>query len=82
MTSDYFGLNDCIPEESWALNVIIWNEFYQGYKYAIPKNAPDQRGSSVKINLFVEAIHASNIVTSMSHSRFLIFIRKVVFKWY
>ena len=58
------------------------SEFYQGAKELIPTNAPDPRGYSVLINLFVDVIHTANILTRRSHYELLLFIRKVSIFWY
>ena len=55
-------------------------DLYPDAVEAIPPNAPEPRGEAVQINVFVDADHAGNIVTSRrSHSGFLLFLNWLQF---
>lgn len=59
-----------------------WSEFYFGAKEVILPNAHEIWGKSVYLNLFVDASHASNVVTHQSHTGFLIFIGRTPIIWH
>mmetsp|Transcript_24287 Transcript_24287/g.34811 ORF Transcript_24287/g.34811 Transcript_24287/m.34811 type:complete len:297 (-) Transcript_24287:210-1100(-) len=59
-----------------------WTDFYQDASEKIPSNAPEPRGNYVQINAFVDANHAGNRVTCMSHTGILIYLNKAPIIWY
>ena len=51
-------------------------------KPAIPDNVTEARVLSVNLNLFVDASHATNAVTRISHSGFIIFMERAPIIWH
>ena len=48
----------------------------------IPKNAPEPRGKSVQVNVYVDADHAGNKVTRRSQTGILIFLNMAPISWF
>ena len=48
----------------------------------LPQNMPKARGISVDINVFVDAIHASNKITRYLHTGIIIMINVAPVMWY
>jgi len=59
-----------------------WFEFYGDVQEAIPPNAPEPRGNSVQMNVFVDANHAGNLVTRRLHTGILIYCNEAQIVWY
>jgi hypothetical protein len=59
-----------------------WSEFYRDAREAIPPNAPEPRGNSVRMSCFVDADHAGNLVTRRSHTGILIFCNRAPILWF
>lgn len=59
-----------------------WHEFYPDAMEEIPVDRPKPRGKPVKINCFVDANHAGNVVTRRSHTGILIFVQNAPIIWF
>jgi hypothetical protein len=59
-----------------------WSSFYPDANETIPLNAPEPRGNSVLISHFVDADHAGNLVTRLSHTGILIFCNRAPIVWF
>jgi len=59
-----------------------WDDFYPDAKEEIPADAPETRGRSVQINMFVDADHAGDRITRRSHTGILIFLNRAPITWY
>jgi hypothetical protein len=60
-----------------------WHDFYQGAKESIPGDAPEPRGNVVSTHCFVDADHASNLITGRLQSGILLFvINRAPIIWY
>ncbi len=59
-----------------------WTDFYNDAHESIPPNAPEPRGKSIQINVFVDANHARNRVNCRLHTGILIFLNKAPIVWY
>lgn len=59
-----------------------WSDFYpDAYEQSSPR-APKPRGRPVKINCFVDANHAGNLVTRRSHTGIIIYVQNAPIIWY
>jgi hypothetical protein len=61
---------------------VNWSDFYGDVQEAIPPNAPQPRGKSLKMTCFVDADHAGNLATRRSQTGVLIFLNKAPIVWY
>lgn len=59
-----------------------WNEFYPDAYEPVPDNVPDPRIPELKISCFVDAYHAGNIMTRISHTGILIYLNNTPISWY
>jgi len=59
-----------------------WKEFYPWAKDEIPADMPKALGVAVKITMFVDASHASNLVTRQSRTGVLLFVNRAPIIWY
>ncbi|CAJ1937556.1 unnamed protein product [Cylindrotheca closterium] len=74
MDSAYMALTD-IPKSEW-------HEFYPWAKEVVPPDMPEALGRAVKIVMFVDASHASNLVTRQSRTGVLILLNHAPIVWY
>ena len=61
---------------------INMKEFYPDAEEILPTNCPEPRGRPVQINCFVDADHASNVVTRRSQTGILIYLNMAPIFWY
>ena len=59
-----------------------WKDYYPDAEEAIPPNMPMPRGEPMQINLFVDALHASDVVTRRSCTGIIIFLNGAPIHWY
>jgi len=59
-----------------------WKDFYGDVKEILPPNRPMPLGNPVHMSCFVDADHASNVVTRRSHTGTLIFLNGAPITWY
>lgn len=59
-----------------------WRAFYGDAKEAIPPNAPEARGKSVDLRLFVDSDHAGDLSTRRSRTGFFIFLNSAPIVWF
>jgi len=59
-----------------------WGEYYPDAEEELPPNMPEALGESVQITFFVDADHASDLVTWRSTTGIIIFINVTPVKWY
>ena len=48
---------------------------------AIPPNAPDPRGKSVDLRMWVDSDHAGDKITRQSHTGYFIFLNTALIDW-
>jgi hypothetical protein len=65
-----------------TFNKCDWAEFYPDAAEAIPSDAPEPRGKSVKMSCFVDADHAGCRVTRRSHTGIIIFVNRAPILWH
>jgi hypothetical protein len=58
-----------------------WREFYDDAKEVVPPDAPEPRGKSVQIIVFVDASHASERLTRRSRTGVLIYLNSAPISW-
>ena len=58
-----------------------WKEFYGDVAEAIPSNAPEPRGHSVNIRMYVDSDHAGEKRTRRSRTGFFVFINQGLMQW-
>lgn len=58
-----------------------WQDFYPDAKEPIPLNASTQRGKPVQINMFVDAAHATCLVSRRSTTGVIIFLNDTPVVW-
>ena len=58
-----------------------WNEFYGNVVEAIPSNAPEPRGESVHIRMYVDSDHAGEKRTRRSRSGFFVYLNCALVQW-
>ena len=58
-----------------------WKEFYGDVTEAIPPNAPDPRGKSVDLRMWVDSDHSGDIVTRQLHTGYFIFLNTALINW-
>jgi len=59
-----------------------WTEFYPDAKEELPANMPEPRGKPVQVNLFVDAAHATCLVSRRSTTGVVIFLNGTPVEWY
>jgi hypothetical protein len=59
-----------------------WSHFYPNATEILPPNAPEVCGLPVQLNVFVDAAHATDLVTRRSVTGILIFANGAPIKWY
>ena len=59
-----------------------WGDFYPDAYEEISPRAPKPRGRPVRINCFVDANHAGNLVTRRSHTGIIIYVQNAPTIWY
>jgi hypothetical protein len=59
-----------------------WHDFYRGAAEPIPGDAPEPHGNRVSTHCFVDANHASNLISRHSQSRILLFVNQAPILWY
>jgi hypothetical protein len=59
-----------------------WEPFYGKMKEAIPPNAPNPRGRSNVLRLFIDSDHADNLMTRQSRTGFLQIANTVILNWH
>ena len=57
-------------------------DFYGDEEEELPPKMPDPRGNVVRISAFVDANHAGNVVTCLSHSGIIIFLQNAPIIWF
>ena len=65
-----------------AFSSYEWYDFYRDAGEQVPNNMPPLRGHAVSTHCFVDADHASNMVTHRSQTGILIFLNKAPIVWY
>ena len=58
-----------------------WKEFYGDVEEAIPSNAPEPRGESVHIRMYVDSDHAGEKRTRRSRSGFFVYLNCALVQW-
>jgi hypothetical protein len=58
-----------------------WKDFYGDVREAIPTNAPEPRGESVHIRMYVDSDHAGEKRTRRSRSGFFVFLNCALVQW-
>jgi hypothetical protein len=58
-----------------------WKEFYGDVQEAIPSNAPEPRGESVHIRMYVDSDHTGEKRTRRSRSGFFVFLNCALVQW-
>ena len=56
----------------FTLGTIYWKEFYEDIKEEITPDIPETLGKSAHMTCFVDANHAGNVVSQLSHTGVLI----------
>ena len=59
-----------------------WEEFYPDAREEIPSDLLEPLGNAVRLNCFVDANHAGNVVTRRSHTGILIFVQNALIIWF
>ena len=59
-----------------------WREFYPDARDVLPPDMPEPLGRPVQITMFVDASHATNLVTRQSRTGVLIFVNRAPIIWY
>lgn len=59
-----------------------WQDFYPDACEEISPRAPRPRGRPVRINCFVDANHAGNLLTRRSHTGIIIYVQNAPIIWY
>lgn len=59
-----------------------WAEFYPWAKDELPPDMPKALGRAVKFLMFVDASHASNLVTRQSRTGVIIYVNRAPILWY
>ncbi|CAJ1964191.1 unnamed protein product, partial [Cylindrotheca closterium] len=59
-----------------------YSQFYEFNKDELPSDMPTPLGKAVEFTIFVDASHASNVVTCQSRTGVLIFVNKAPIVWY
>jgi hypothetical protein len=62
-----------------------WHEWKEVYPFAedtLPPDMPEPRGKAVQITVFVNALHAANLVTRQSRTGVLIFVQRAPIVWH
>jgi len=70
--------NDYLPE----IEQRDWSEFYPFSKKSDPPDMPEAPGLGVELTMFVDASHATNLVTRQSRSGVLIYANKAPIIWF
>ena len=63
-------------------NNVDWKDFYGDAEKELPPKIPETRGNVVRISAFVDANHAGNVVTRLSHSGIIIFVQNALIIWF
>ena len=58
-----------------------WKTFYGDVTESIPPNAPDPRGKSVDLRMWVDSDHAGDKMTRRSHKGYFIFLNTALIDW-
>ena len=58
-----------------------WKEFYGNVEEAIPSNAPEPRGESVHIRMYVDSDHAGEKRTRRSRTGFFVYLNCALVQW-
>ena len=74
---NYVGPQDSSPTARRE----VMKKIYYDAEDEVPDNAPEARGKSVQLNLYVDADHAGNKVTRRSRSGILIFMNMALIVW-
>ena len=59
-----------------------WSDFYPDASEEVSQRAPKPRGRPVRINCFVDANHAGNLVTRRSHTGIIIYVQNAPIIWF
>jgi len=59
-----------------------WSQFYEDIEETTPANAPPPRGQAVKINMFCDAAHATDLITRRSTTGIIFFLFNTPIIWY
>ena len=70
--------NDHLPE----LEKRDWSEFYPFAEKKDPPDMPEALGQAVELTMFVDASHATNLVTRQSRTGVLKYVNKAPIIWY
>ena len=70
--------NDHLPK----LDKRDWSEFYPFAEKKDPPDMPEALGRAVELTMFVDASHATNLVTRQSRTGVLIYVNKAPIVWY
>jgi hypothetical protein len=66
-------------KRTWVEN--DWSQFYPDAKESIPTNAPEALGNSVRIDMYVDASHGSNLVNRRSQTGIIILVNSTPILW-
>ena len=69
-------------DESAFNNNVDWKDFYGDMEEELSPKMPEPRGNVVRIIAFVDANHAGNVVTRLSHSGIIILVQKNPIIWF
>ena len=58
-----------------------WKTFYGDVNKAIPPNAPDPRGKSVDLRMWVDSDHSGDKITRQSRTGYFIFLNTTLIDW-
>jgi hypothetical protein len=58
-----------------------WKEFYGNVEEAIPSNAPEPRGESVHIRMYIDSDHAGEKRTRRSRTGFFVYLNCALVQW-
>ena len=74
------------PEpRNWASRRFLkvdWASHYPGAAEVLPTDAPEPRGKRIQLNVFVDASHATDLLTRRSTTGILIYIGNAPVRWY
>lgn len=74
LDDSYVAINDEIEAD--------WKTFYPDATEEIPGNAPEARGRSVQMIVFVDADHAADLQTRKSRTGILLYLNRAPILWY
>jgi len=75
-------MNSAYNEHLVELEKRDWSEFYPFAERSDPPDMPEALGLGVELTMFVDASHATNLVTRQSRTGVLIYVNKAPIIWY